>query len=61
MWCPYSEAALAYWDGVCNPMGEACNDCQDYDCEHNPNPDPMSYFEPEIVGEDLVELGIEEE
>jgi len=37
MSCPYSEEDLDYWDGVANPMGEACNDCQDYDCDHNPN------------------------
>lgn len=38
--CPYSSEELDYWDGVCNPMGEACFDCGEYECEHNPNGDP---------------------
>ncbi len=39
-YCPYSEEELQKWDSVSNPMGEACSDCTEYDCEHNPNPDP---------------------
>jgi len=38
--CPYSDEVLDKWDGVSNPMGRACNNCENYDCEHNPNPDP---------------------
>jgi hypothetical protein len=44
--CPYSDVELDYWDGVSNPMGSACNECEEYECEHNPNPDP-SYYEPD--------------
>ena len=35
MGCPYSSEVLDYWDGVCNPMGEACYSCEEEDCEHN--------------------------
>jgi hypothetical protein len=35
MSCPYSHEELEYWDGVCNPMGPECYECEDYDCEHN--------------------------
>jgi hypothetical protein len=38
--CPYSDAELEKWDSVSNPMGDACDDCEDSDCEHNPNPKP---------------------
>ena len=38
--CPYSDEELDYWDGVSNPMGDACNDCLNYECEHNMNADP---------------------
>jgi len=44
MGCPYTDEQLQFWDGVTNPMGEACHDCEDYDCEHNPNPN--GEFEP---------------
>lgn len=37
MGCPYSDEELQKWDSVTNPMGPACSDCEDYDCEHNPN------------------------
>ena len=42
--CPYSDEDLDYWDGVSTPMGEACNDCLNYECEHNPNPNPCDIF-----------------
>ncbi len=38
--CPYSDEELEKWDGVTHPMGNACNDCENYECEHNPNGDP---------------------
>ena len=38
--CPYSSEELDHWDGVSNPMGEACNECGEWECEHNPNGDP---------------------
>ena len=41
--CPYSDIELQYWDGVANPMGDACDDCTDVDCEHNLNPDPREW------------------
>jgi len=36
--CPYSDEELQEWDSVTNPMGSACDDCPNLDCEHNPNP-----------------------
>jgi len=39
-YCPYSETELAMWDSVCNPMGDACYDCDEFECDHNPNPSP---------------------
>ena len=32
--CPYSEEELAIWDGVTNPMGDACYVCDECECEH---------------------------
>ena len=32
--CPYSEYELQEWDSVCNPMGEACYECDECECEH---------------------------
>lgn len=43
--CPHSEYDLMLFDSVTNPMGEACNRCEDHDCEHNPNPDPNAPFD----------------
>jgi len=37
MSCPYSEMELEKWDSVCNPMGEACSSCEEFDCDHNDN------------------------
>ena len=34
MSCPYSEEELEKWDGVSNPMGQACNNCYKCECEH---------------------------
>jgi len=34
MSCPYSEKELELWDGVCNPMGDACYDCDNCECDH---------------------------
>lgn len=39
MGCPYSEESLQEFDGVSNPMGDACYDCSDTDCEHYSGPD----------------------
>ncbi len=47
MSCPYSDKELDYWDGVCNPMGEACYTCEEYDCDHNENPD-NPFFIPDM-------------
>lgn len=30
MSCPYSDEELDYWDGVCNPMGDACYECGEW-------------------------------
>lgn len=37
MSCPYSDDDLEMFDGVSNPMGSACYECADFDCEHNAN------------------------
>ncbi len=34
MSCPYSDEELQKWDSVCNPMGPACRDCDECECEH---------------------------
>lgn len=39
MSCPYSSEELDLWDGVCNPMGDACDECGEFECEHNSNPE----------------------
>jgi len=39
MKCPYPDELLEEWDGVCNPMGIECNDCEEINCEHNMNSD----------------------
>jgi len=39
MSCPYDEILLDYWDGVNNPMGDNCYECEEWDCEHNFNID----------------------
>lgn len=38
--CPYSDDLLDKWDSVANPIGNACNDCTQYECEHNLRADP---------------------
>lgn len=47
MSCPYSDEQLDYWDGVSNPMGKACYECEEWDCEHNPNSCSIFYEPPE--------------
>jgi hypothetical protein len=54
--CPYSDDELDKWDGVNNPMGVACNDCGEYECEHNLNGDPDG---PEFSEDDIHEMRIE--
>ena len=44
MMCPYSDEELEFWDSVNNPMGNACFKCDEWNCEHNFNPD-----NPEII------------
>ena len=34
MGCPYSDEELEKWDSVCNPMGPACSECNDCECDH---------------------------
>lgn len=34
MSCPYSDEELQEWDGVANPMGQACRECYECTCEH---------------------------
>jgi hypothetical protein len=35
--CPYTPEELDRWDGVNNPMGDACKECGEFECEHNFN------------------------
>lgn len=44
MSCPYSDEELQYWDSVCNPMGQSCYSCEEYECEHNANVDNPEFF-----------------
>lgn len=37
MGCSYSSEELDYWYGVTNPMGSECNECGEWECEHNLN------------------------
>ena len=37
MTCPYPDELLEKWDGICNPIGNACGDCDETECEHNLN------------------------
>lgn len=48
MSCPYSNEELLRKKGETKPIGEACNDCRNYDCEHNPNDptDPLMVVSP---------------
>lgn len=34
MSCPYSQETLDEWEDVVNPMGKACNGCDDCECIH---------------------------
>jgi len=43
MSCPFTESELEIFDGVANPMGEVCMDCEDWECEHNNNLDNPNY------------------
>ena len=45
MGCPYSSEELDYWDGVYNPMGDACNECGEWECEHNLNAESIYGYE----------------
>lgn len=45
MRCPWSDEELEYWDGVSNPMGSECNECEVWDCEHNINDDNPNFID----------------
>lgn len=45
MSCPYSDEELAYWEGVCNPIGDACYSCEEWECEHNENIDSPNFID----------------
>ena len=34
MSCSYPEELLEIWDGVCNPIGDFCYNCDDCFCKH---------------------------
>ncbi len=34
MGCRYTDEQLQEWDGVANPMGEACRNCRECTCSH---------------------------
>ena len=33
----YPGRLLEEWDSVCNPIGDYCYDCDEYECKHNAN------------------------
>ena len=35
MSCLYSDEEHDYWDGCTNPMGAECDECGEWECEHN--------------------------
>jgi len=43
--CPYSEDELDRWDGVDNPMGNFCYECEEWECEHNANGDNPNFLD----------------
>ena len=45
MSCPYSDEELDFWDSVANPIGNACFDCDDLECEHNDNSENYYSYE----------------
>ena len=51
MGCPYSAEELEFWDGCTNPMGPECDECGEWECEHNQHPEvnsediPITYEE----------------
>lgn len=47
--CPYPDDLLDKWDNVANPIGDACNDCTQYECEHNLKADPEGNAEKRIA------------
>ena len=64
--CPYSDYELEMWDSVCNPMGDACDDCTDFECEHNPNPEPGAFdpyedYDPERDDVDWTDIDFDDE
>jgi len=56
-YCPFSEEELDEFDGVSNPMGDYCNDCENTDCEHNPNPGPEAIDWPDLMDEAMMKSG----
>jgi hypothetical protein len=55
MSCPYN-AQLDQWDGVYNPIGRACYNCQEWWCEHNANNEIDKIDEWEQLDEDTISL-----
>jgi len=54
--CPYSEDELDRWDGVDNPMGNFCYECEEWECEHNANGDNPNF--PDEVAEASFPYGV---
>lgn len=52
----FSEDLMEMFDGITNSMGEPCNSCTDFECEHNNNEDNPEWLfdgsgEPQSVEE----------
>lgn len=52
MSCPFSDAELEKWDSICNPMGDECYSCTDFDCDHNENYEENPNFVPFTSGDE---------
>jgi len=37
MGCYYTDDELQKYDGIANPIGKACYNCDELQCEHNEN------------------------
>lgn len=54
--CPYSEDELDRWDGVNNPMGNFCYECEEWECEHNANGDNPNFLCANDIPESVKEV-----
>jgi hypothetical protein len=55
---PYSEDELQEWDSVCNPMGDACYQCDECECDHwaGDHTAGCPHMNPDCLGEEYFDL-----